>query len=72
MAPPFKRRRGGTGVTPSHFLDRRFRVFFSRKYIFRYLLSILALIAILPPVYFHFTLRRFHQGLNLVLLLCFL
>ncbi|KAI7745910.1 hypothetical protein M8C21_005538 [Ambrosia artemisiifolia] len=61
MATPFKwRRRRGAG--PSHLVDRRFRVLFSRKYVFRYLLSILALIAIIPPVYFHFTLRRFHQS----------
>ncbi|KAI3785401.1 hypothetical protein L1987_44519 [Smallanthus sonchifolius] len=63
MATPFKwrRRRAGGGFTQSQSLDRRIRVFLSRKYVFRYLLLILAVIAILPPVYFHFSLRRFHQ-----------
>ncbi|KAL8230980.1 hypothetical protein R6Q57_000758 [Mikania cordata] len=63
MATPFKwrRRRGGGGFTQSPSLDRKIRVFFSRKYVFRCLLLILAVIAILPPVYFHFSLRRFHQ-----------
>ncbi|KAK1433405.1 hypothetical protein QVD17_10315 [Tagetes erecta] len=62
MATPFKwRRRRGVGVAQSRSVDRRIKLFFSRKYVFRYLLLILALIAILPPVYFHFTLRRFSQ-----------
>ncbi|XP_076939927.1 glycerophosphodiester phosphodiesterase GDPD4-like [Bidens hawaiensis] len=63
MATPFKwrRQRGGAGVIQSHSLNRRIRVLFTRKYVFRYLLSILAVIAIIPPVYFHFSLRRFHQ-----------
>ncbi|KAD4888576.1 hypothetical protein E3N88_20649 [Mikania micrantha] len=63
MATPFKwrRRRGGGGFTRSPSLDRKIGVFFSRKYVFRCLLLILAVIAILPPVYFHFSLRRFHQ-----------
>ncbi|XP_031121709.1 glycerophosphodiester phosphodiesterase GDPD4 [Ipomoea triloba] len=33
----------------------------SWKRLFRYLLISLAVIAILPPLYFHFKLRRFHQ-----------
>lgn len=59
--PPFKwrRRRVGGGGTPS--LSRRIRVFVSRKSVFRYLLLTLAIIAIIPPVYFHFSLRHFHQ-----------
>ncbi|KAL0359955.1 UNVERIFIED_CONTAM: Glycerophosphodiester phosphodiesterase GDPD4 [Sesamum radiatum] len=33
----------------------------SRRNLFRSLLITLAIIAILPPLYFHFSLRRFHQ-----------
>ncbi|XP_020547542.1 glycerophosphodiester phosphodiesterase GDPD4 isoform X4 [Sesamum indicum] len=33
----------------------------SRRKLFRSLLITLAIIAILPPLYFHFSLRRFHQ-----------
>ncbi|XP_024961861.1 glycerophosphodiester phosphodiesterase GDPD4 isoform X2 [Cynara cardunculus var. scolymus] len=59
MATAFKwrRRRGGGAQS----LDRRLRGFLSRKFVFRFVLIILAFIAILPPVYFHFKLRRFHQ-----------
>nr|XP_043617160.1 glycerophosphodiester phosphodiesterase GDPD4 [Erigeron canadensis] len=39
--------------------DRRGLV--SRKLLFRSFLVLLALIAIFPPVYFHFKLRRYHQ-----------
>ncbi|CAN4121616.1 unnamed protein product [Withania somnifera] len=38
----------------------KLRVLTSRK-VFRYLLIALTLIAILPPIYFHFRLRTFHQ-----------
>ncbi|KAL0456271.1 UNVERIFIED_CONTAM: Glycerophosphodiester phosphodiesterase GDPD4 [Sesamum latifolium] len=38
----------------------------SRRKLFRSLLITLAIIAILPPLYFHFTLRRFHQSPPLV------
>nr|XP_009797545.1 PREDICTED: uncharacterized protein LOC104243957 isoform X2 [Nicotiana sylvestris] len=41
-------------------LKPKLRVFTSRK-VFRSLLIGLALIAIIPPIYFHFRLRRFHQ-----------
>lgn len=59
MATTFKWRRRRGGGTQS--LDRRLRGFVSRKFVFRFVLIILAFIAILPPVYFHFKLRRFHQ-----------
>ncbi|XP_016566006.2 glycerophosphodiester phosphodiesterase GDPD4 isoform X7 [Capsicum annuum] len=49
-----QRRHGLLSNTPN------FRVFTSRK-VFRSLLIVLALIAILPPIYFHFRLRSFHQ-----------
>ncbi|XP_057793831.1 glycerophosphodiester phosphodiesterase GDPD4 isoform X2 [Salvia miltiorrhiza] len=38
-----------------------FGLFSSRKKLFRFLLISLAIIAILPPLYFHFSLRRFRQ-----------
>ncbi|KAF3663905.1 Glycerophosphodiester phosphodiesterase GDPD4 [Capsicum annuum] len=53
-----QRRYGLLSNTPN------FRVFTSRK-VFRSLLIVLALIAILPPIYFHFRLRSFHQVDNL-------
>ncbi|KAI3758758.1 hypothetical protein L6452_06330 [Arctium lappa] len=59
MASTFKWRRRRGGGTQS--LDRRLRGLVSRKFVFRFVLIILAFIAILPPVYFHFKLRRFHQ-----------
>ncbi|PWA46328.1 Glycerophosphoryl diester phosphodiesterase [Artemisia annua] len=55
--PPFKwrRRRGPQS------LDERIRGLFYKKYAFRNILIILAVIAICPPIYFHFRLRRLHQ-----------
>ncbi|PIN02060.1 Glycerophosphoryl diester phosphodiesterase [Handroanthus impetiginosus] len=40
---------------------RKFGIYFSRRKLLRFLLISLAVIAILPPLYFHFSLRRFHQ-----------
>ncbi|XP_071711965.1 glycerophosphodiester phosphodiesterase GDPD4 [Rutidosis leptorrhynchoides] len=53
----WRRRRGGG----PHSFDRRFKRFVSRKFLFRSFLLILAITAIIPPVYLHFKLRRYHQ-----------
>ncbi|XP_060175564.1 glycerophosphodiester phosphodiesterase GDPD4 isoform X2 [Lycium barbarum] len=44
-----------------HGLRPKLRVVFNSRKVFRSLLIGLALIAILPPIYFHFRLRTFHQ-----------
>lgn len=53
-------RRGGL-LSQSRIFDPKLKGFTSRKQIFRYLLISIAVIAILPPLYFHFKLRRFIQ-----------
>ncbi|KAK6116715.1 hypothetical protein DH2020_049535 [Rehmannia glutinosa] len=45
----------------SSLFPRKLSLSFSRRKLFRFLLIALAIIAILPPLYFHFSLRRFHQ-----------
>ncbi|KAL8470182.1 hypothetical protein ACS0TY_032884 [Phlomoides rotata] len=40
---------------------RKLGLFSSRRKLLRFLLICLAITAILPPLYFHFRLRRFHQ-----------
>ncbi|PWA89507.1 Glycerophosphoryl diester phosphodiesterase [Artemisia annua] len=59
ITAPFKwrRRRGG----PQSLDERIIRGLFYKKYAFRNILIILAVIAICPPIYFHFRLRRLHQ-----------
>ncbi|KAL7605407.1 hypothetical protein Lser_V15G19114 [Lactuca serriola] len=57
----WRRRRGGGAQSLDRNLSRRIRGILSRRFIFRSVLVILAVIAILPPVYFHFKLRRIHQ-----------
>ncbi|KAJ8531612.1 hypothetical protein K7X08_033970 [Anisodus acutangulus] len=42
-------------------LSRKLRVVFNSRKVFRSLLIGLAVITILPPIYFHFRLRTFHQ-----------
>lgn len=43
------------------FFPRKLGLFSSRRKLIRFLLISLAIIAILPPLYFHFSLRRFRQ-----------
>ncbi|KAI3464251.1 hypothetical protein Pfo_020914 [Paulownia fortunei] len=45
----------------SSLFPRKLGLFFSRRKLLRFLLITLAIIAILPPLYFHFSLRRFNQ-----------
>ncbi|KAL8482355.1 hypothetical protein ACS0TY_028502 [Phlomoides rotata] len=40
---------------------RKLGLFSSRRKLLRFLLICVAIVAILPPLYFHFRLRRFHQ-----------
>ncbi|KAL4583166.1 hypothetical protein LXL04_007732 [Taraxacum kok-saghyz] len=58
----WRRRRGGGAQSLDRNLSRKIRGFLSRRFLFRFVLVMLAVMAILPPVYFHFKLRRFHQA----------